>query len=104
LRKQIGEIDTTYKQTNFEFMYNDKVDCNVLGSPEELYTTLDETLANINMILGSRFVKPLRKEAEDWKKWIGTLSDMVDEWYACQRSWMYLENIFKAPDIKKAMP
>lgn len=33
-----------------------------------------------------------------------TLSDMVDEWYAVQRGWMYLENIFKAPDIRKAMP
>lgn len=33
-----------------------------------------------------------------------TLSDMVDVWYAVQRSWMYLENIFKAQDIKKAMP
>jgi len=56
------------------------------------------------MILGSRFVKPLREEAEVWKKNIMTLSDMVDEWYGVQRAWMYLENIFTAQDIKKAMP
>lgn len=58
----------------------------------------------MTMILGSRFVKPLRKEAEEWKKNIMTLSDMVEEWYAVQRAWMYLENIFQAPDIRRAMP
>jgi hypothetical protein len=35
------------------------------------------------MILGSRFVKPLRAQAEEWKKNIVTLSDMVDEWLIC---------------------
>jgi dynein heavy chain len=104
LRQQLQEIDDVYKKTNFEITFNEKVECNILGSPEELYVILDETLANINMILGSRFVKPLRKEAEEWKGHINKLCEMVDVWYAVQRSWMYLENIFKAADIKKAMP
>jgi dynein heavy chain len=56
------------------------------------------------MILGSRFVKPLRIEAEEWKKNILTISDMVEQWQTCQMSWRYLENIFKALDIRKAMP
>jgi dynein heavy chain len=29
---------------------------------------------------------------------------MVEEWVNCQKSWMYLENIFGAADIKKALP
>jgi len=104
LRQQLADIEEVYKKTNFEIVYNDKVECSILGSPEDLYVILDETLANINMILGSRFVKPLRKEAEEWKNHIMKLSDMTDVWYAVQRNWMYLENIFKAADIKKAMP
>jgi hypothetical protein len=35
---------------------------------DDIFTALDESLSQINMILGSRFVKPLRKEAEEWKK------------------------------------
>ena len=66
----------------------------MLGDATDLYQVIDDTLANMTMILGSRFVKPLRKEAEEWKKNIMTLSDMVEEWYAVQRAWMYLENIF----------
>ena len=32
-----------------------------------------------------------------------TLSDMIDQWVLCQRNWRYLENIFKANDIKVAL-
>jgi dynein heavy chain len=47
------------------------------------------------MILGSRFVKPLRVEAEKWKNDILNMSTMVDLWISCQRQYLYLENIFK---------
>jgi dynein heavy chain len=28
----------------------------------------------------------------------------VEEWVVCQKQWIYLENIFAAPDIKKQLP
>jgi dynein heavy chain len=28
----------------------------------------------------------------------------VEEWVICQKQWIYLENIFAAPDIKKQLP
>ena len=56
------------------------------------------------MILGSRYVKPLRTEAETWKKNLFTLNQVVEEWVTCQKNWIYLENIFAAADIKKQLP
>ena len=84
--------------------FDERCDSHVLKDLDDIFTALDESLANINMILGSRFVKPLRAEAEQWKKWIMTISDMVDEWVMCQKNWRYLQNIFKADDIQKALP
>jgi len=69
-----------------------------------VFTALDEGMATINMILGSRYVKPLRSEAEIWKKNLFTLNQVVEEWIICQKQWIYLENIFAAPDIKKQLP
>lgn len=84
---------------------DDKTEVPILVGLDDIYQLLDESLANINMILGSRFVKPLRAEAEMWKKDILTISDMVEQWQMCQMNWRYLENIFiKALDIRKAMP
>ena len=31
------------------------------------------------------------------------ISDIIDEWLNCQRNWMYLENIFNAPDMQREL-
>lgn len=31
-------------------------------------------------------------------------SDTLEEWLECQRKWLYLENIFMAPDIQRQLP
>ena len=82
----MAEIEELYEKTAFEVKQHEKNEAWILGDSTDLYQVIDDTLANINMILGSRFVKPLREEAEVWKKNIMTLSDMIDEWYGFQRS------------------
>ncbi len=41
---------------------------------------------------------------ELWEKRLSLLSDTLDEWVQCQRSWMYLETIFSAEDIQRQLP
>ena len=70
---------------------------------DDIYTTLDESMASVNMILGSRYVKPLRTEAETMKKNFMYLSKVLDNWIMLQKQWMYLENIFVGGDIRKQL-
>ena len=81
-----------------------KNDALIIDEVDVLFQALDEGLATINMVLGSRYVKPLRTEAEKWKKDLFTLTQIVEEWVVCQKNWIYLENIFAAADIKKQLP
>lgn len=55
------------------------------------------------MILGSRYVKPLRNEAETWKKNLNLLQKVLENWILLQKQWMYLVNIFLAGDIRKQL-
>jgi dynein heavy chain len=61
---------------------------------DALYTALDESLAQINMILGNRYVKVMRLRAEGLKKKLSTLVECIAQWSECQKQWCYLENIF----------
>lgn len=103
MREQIAQLDKIWGPTmTFTIEPDDKVEgFLLLKELDDIYTQLDESLAQINTILASRYVKPLRSEAEKWQKDILLLSDIIDEWVTCQRSWMYLRTIFKAQDIMK---
>ncbi len=75
----------------------------VLDELEPLYNVLDESLANINTILGSRYIKPLLTQAENLRNSLLLQQAFLDEWSTCQRQWLHLENIFSGQDIKKQL-
>lgn len=79
-------------------------DSYVLGQVDELTVILDEALANTNNVLANRYVKAVRPHAEKLSQDIQLIMDIVDKWVEAQKKWMYLENIFSAPDIKTQMP
>ena len=60
-------------------------------------------LANLNNVLGSRYLKRLRSQAVKLQQEILYAQQTIDEWVTCQKNWMYLESIFVSPDIKKRL-
>ena len=84
--------------------YKDSKEVFVLGAVDEVIAALDESLVNINTILGSRFCAPIRVEVEGYQKRLMLVSETLDEWLNCQKQWMYLESIFSADDIKRQLP
>jgi dynein heavy chain len=74
LRSQLNTLDETWKKIDFVVkQYKDK-DALIIDEIDEIFEALDEGLSTINIILGSRYVKPLRTEAELWKKNLFTLN------------------------------
>jgi dynein heavy chain len=65
---------------------------------------LDDHQLKVQTMLGTRFVQEIRPIVEEWEKRLVLIGDTIDEWLACQRSWMYQENIFTADDIQKQLP
>jgi dynein heavy chain len=76
----------------------------VLGPLEEVFTLLEDNQVTLQTMLGSRFIKDIQERVEEWAKKLAVLSETLDEWMTCQKTWMYLENIFGAEDIQKQLP
>ena len=83
--------------------YKDKDQVFVLDQVDDLYTFLDENLANINMIRGNQYKAVVEKEAEKLRKDLITMNSVTEDLLTLQKSWMYLENIFSSSEIKKVL-
>ena len=68
LRRQINVLHEQWRKIDIITKSYKEDEVNVLDKIEDVFATLDDSLATINTILGSRFVKPLRAEAEGWKR------------------------------------
>ena len=84
--------------------HRDQEDVYVLGALDEIFLLLEDNQVTLQTMLGSRYIAGVHAEVEEWEKKLALLSDTLDEWTACQKSWMYLETIFGAPDIQKQLP
>jgi dynein heavy chain len=105
LEQLLAKIRSGWAETAFVTLnHRDQSDLFILGGLDEVITQLEDSQVSLQTILASRFVSGIRTEVEEWEKKLGLVSEIMDEWLACQRSWMYLENIFGAEDIQKQLP
>jgi dynein heavy chain len=92
------------KQSFMVLNHRDQHGLFILGSLEEIFTLLEDNQVSLQTMLGSRYIRGVQDRVDEWEKKLATLSETLDEWLICQRTWMYLENIFGAEDIQKQLP
>ncbi|GFO48619.1 dynein heavy chain 6, axonemal [Plakobranchus ocellatus] len=84
--------------------YKDYKDVYILGNVDDIQQLLDDSNINIQTILSSRHVGPIKSKVEEWANNLALFYKNLDAWLTCQRSWLYLESIFSAPDIQRQLP
>jgi len=105
LELQLEKIEKAWKDLSFAVKgYRDTKDVFILGGLDEVFAQLEDNQAGLQTMLASRFVAGIRDQVETWDKRLSLVSETLDEWLTVQRSWMYLESIFSAPDIQKQLP
>lgn len=76
----------------------------ILDGLEEVIQQLDDHRIELQTIMASRFVAPVKEKVEQWIKSLRLVSDVIEEWITLQKNWMYLEFIFSSDDIKEQLP
>lgn len=70
----------------------------------DIMEKLDSDLLKIQSMLNSKYIKSCKAEVEEWQRKLNLFLKSIEEWIILQKSWMYLENVFSAPDIQKSLP
>ena len=68
---------------------------------EEITQMLDDHIVMAQSMSFSPYKKPFEEHITSWQSQLIMTQDVLDEWMACQRSWLYLEPIFSSDDINR---
>jgi dynein heavy chain len=83
--------------------YRDTGTC-ILKGADEYMALLDEQITMTQAMTFSAFKGPFEERIDKWNTILQVVSEVVDEWLAVQRNWLYLQPIFDSADINKQLP
>ncbi|XP_022090728.1 dynein heavy chain 6, axonemal-like isoform X2 [Acanthaster planci] len=104
LEIMLNKVIDLWQSTDFRLIPHSNRDFMIIAGADDITQQLEESQVTIATIRGSRFVSPIKALVEEWDRKLNVFSRTLDEWMNCQRNWLYLEQIFLAPDIQRQLP
>eukprot|EP00803_Ostreobium_quekettii_P000129 evm.model.scf_11.8 EVM.evm.TU.scf_11.8 scf_11:53077-59131(+) len=76
----------------------------VIKVDEQTSQQLDDHIVLVQSMTFSPYKKPFEERISKWDSQLNLASEILEEWLALQRQWMYLEPIFSSDDIMQQLP
>jgi dynein heavy chain len=76
----------------------------ILKISEDNSRLLEDHIVMTQSISFSPYKKPFSERITLWESKLHVMQDVLEEWTACQRQWLYLEPVFSSSDINKQLP
>jgi dynein heavy chain len=104
IEEALDNMEEAWKGVAFDIVAYRASGTFVMRGSDDIVQLLDDHTAMTQSMSFSVFKKPFEERIGKWEAKLNLISDVVDEWLACQRSWLYLEPIFSSDDINRQMP
>jgi len=104
IEKKLKEVVERWAETLFVIIpYRDFKDKFLISEVDDLIMLLEDDAMTVGTMMGSKFVAEIREEVEEMEQKLKYIDIVINEWTGFQRSWMYLETIFSADDIREQL-
>nr|XP_034835442.1 dynein heavy chain 10, axonemal [Maniola hyperantus] len=75
-----------------------------LNPCDEIIAKVDDDAMALQSMAASQFIGPFLTVVQTWERRLSLISEVIEEWLATQRKWLYLEGIFVGGDIRTQLP
>ncbi|XP_022902554.2 dynein axonemal heavy chain 10 [Onthophagus taurus] len=107
IEKGVQDVIDTWADMNFtvfKHMRGTEERGFTLGPVDDILLILEDNSMNLQSMSGSQYVGPFLPIVQKWEKNLSLVSEVIDEWFLVQRTWLYLEGIFIGGDIRTQLP
>ena len=104
LERGLSDMKDEWAEIAFEVKAYKETGTSIVGGVDEIIALLDDHIVKTQTMCGSMYIKAIEGEARGWESQLKYAQNLVDEWIAMQRVWMYLEPIFGSEDIMRQLP
>jgi dynein heavy chain, axonemal len=70
---------------------------------DEILLTLEDNSMKLQLMSASPYLGPFMSIVQKREKYLTLVAEIIDEWLATQRKWLYLEGIFIGGDIREQL-
>ena len=104
IEKQLKEMKAKWTSKSFSIESYKASKTFILKDANEVIELMDEHLNITQQLQFSHFKAFFAEDIDSWEKDLNLMSEILEQWLDCQRSWRYLEPIFNSEDIAMQLP
>ncbi|XP_074107880.1 dynein heavy chain 2, axonemal kl-2 [Cotesia typhae] len=104
IEQGLRSIAAAWSTLKLEMTLNKETGIYRLQSADEILQTLEDHQVQLSAMKSTRFVEPFVNDVDQWERTLSRIADLLEVMLLVQKDYIYLDNIFRAEDIRKQMP
>lgn len=104
IEDQLNAVEKKWKEIFFGITEHKTTGIPIIANWNDINKELDTDIMEIQQLDLSPFKGPFSDKILEWSELLLKISQILEEWNKCQKSWIYLQPVFDSGDIAKDIP